>query len=407
MIFNLEAIRYTLYTGEPILTGIMRLRPHSRFWAVLYSILGIAQLATPGLALGCANVIFAAAMFRLAGSDSGDGFTLWWISLVLLTFTVVLLLSGRSIEKLLERLSWGMIVLIFSFLAAVNVLFVPAETWANTLKGFVTPTALPENVDVMMLALFAATAGSGGIGNLAISNWVRDKGFGMGRYMGGFGGLFASDHMELESTGTIFPINAENLRRWRDWWKYVLIDQSLLWALGCFVGMFLNVNLAASLIPAGTELAGHEMGAFQAQYMAEKLWSGLWAMCLLNGFWILFSTLLGNTDCLTRTVADMVWAGWPKVRHWRSSVLYASLLFLLFLWGVVALTVGDNALSLFKILGAFASPVLSISAVQILIVNNRFLPKELRPSWWRQCLLAGCAIFYGAIAVATVVDTLG
>ncbi|MFM7920115.1 MAG: hypothetical protein ACKPJJ_07820, partial [Planctomycetaceae bacterium] len=27
MIFNLEAIRYTLYTGEPILTGIMRLRP--------------------------------------------------------------------------------------------------------------------------------------------------------------------------------------------------------------------------------------------------------------------------------------------------------------------------------------------------------------------------------------------
>ena len=27
VIFNLEAIRYTLYTGEPILAGIMRLKP--------------------------------------------------------------------------------------------------------------------------------------------------------------------------------------------------------------------------------------------------------------------------------------------------------------------------------------------------------------------------------------------
>lgn len=30
MIFNLEAARYTMYTGEPIITGIMRLRPGSK-----------------------------------------------------------------------------------------------------------------------------------------------------------------------------------------------------------------------------------------------------------------------------------------------------------------------------------------------------------------------------------------
>ena len=30
VIFNLEAIRYTLYTGEPIYGGIMRLRPGRR-----------------------------------------------------------------------------------------------------------------------------------------------------------------------------------------------------------------------------------------------------------------------------------------------------------------------------------------------------------------------------------------
>src|SRR5215208_3661891 len=36
LVFNLEAIRYTLYTGEPILSGIMRLKPSSRFWATSY-----------------------------------------------------------------------------------------------------------------------------------------------------------------------------------------------------------------------------------------------------------------------------------------------------------------------------------------------------------------------------------
>src|SRR5215211_632799 len=64
MVFNLEAVRYTLYTGEPILTGIMRLNPGSRLWGWVYILAGVAQLATPALALGCANVLFAAAAGR-------------------------------------------------------------------------------------------------------------------------------------------------------------------------------------------------------------------------------------------------------------------------------------------------------------------------------------------------------
>src|SRR5688572_24841849 len=41
VIFNIEAIRYTLYTGELIFGGIMRFRTGPRFWAAFYSILGI------------------------------------------------------------------------------------------------------------------------------------------------------------------------------------------------------------------------------------------------------------------------------------------------------------------------------------------------------------------------------
>src|SRR6266487_1947697 len=59
LIFNLEAIRYTLYTGEPIFTGIMRLRPGSMFWGRVYVLLTITQLGVPALAKSSAAVLFA------------------------------------------------------------------------------------------------------------------------------------------------------------------------------------------------------------------------------------------------------------------------------------------------------------------------------------------------------------
>ena len=204
MIFNLEAIRYTLYSGEPILTGVMRLSPGSRFWAVFYIVMGVIQLATPAMALGCANVLFAAAADR--EPVAGDSTVLLWISYVIVAIAVLVLLSGKSIERVLERLSWVMVFFIFSFLIVANVLFVPLEVWIRTATGFLTPQPLPANIDIMLLAVFAATAGSGGLGNLAISNLSRDKGLGMGAWMGSFGGVLASDHAELETIGRVFRV---------------------------------------------------------------------------------------------------------------------------------------------------------------------------------------------------------
>src|SRR5688572_7353384 len=60
VIFNLEAIRYTLYTGEPIYGGIMRLKPGPRFWAAFYAFLGFFQLGWPALAGSAAATLFGA-----------------------------------------------------------------------------------------------------------------------------------------------------------------------------------------------------------------------------------------------------------------------------------------------------------------------------------------------------------
>ena len=109
---------------------------------------------------GCANVLFAAAAGREPGS--GDSRSLMWIAYAVLAACVILLLSGRSVERTLERLSWAMIVIVFTFLLVANVLFVPADGWVRTAVGFLTPQPLPANMDVLLLGVFAATAGSGG-----------------------------------------------------------------------------------------------------------------------------------------------------------------------------------------------------------------------------------------------------
>lgn len=137
--------------------------------APFYILIGVIQLAVPALALGCANVIFSAFASKVPDAEGSDASTLLWIAYAILAVTVVVLLSGKSIERLLERLSWAMILLIFSFLILVNCLFVPLSQWLDSIRGFLIPAGLPEDYDVMLLALCAATAGSGGLGDLAIA----------------------------------------------------------------------------------------------------------------------------------------------------------------------------------------------------------------------------------------------
>lgn len=108
----------------------------------------------------------------------------------------------------------------------------------------------------------------------------------MGAHTGAIPSAIGSRQVQLSHTGKVFPLSAENLRRWSLWWRYVRIDRVWLWGLGCFVGMFLNVNPATAIMPAGEDITGPAAGAFQARYMAEHLWHGFWLLALLNGFWI-------------------------------------------------------------------------------------------------------------------------
>ena len=403
-VFNLEAIRYTLSTGEPIITGFMRLKPSSRFWGTLYAVLTAAQLGLPSVVGGCAAVLFAALVGRMP--ETSDGSMVTRISYLVILGPLAILLFGRTIERMLERFSWVMIAVIFSFLLAVNVLFVPLPHWGATLAGFIGLGRTSDGVNLPLLAALAATAGSGGLANLAVSNWARDKGFGMSAKTGAISGAVGHRRIALTAAGKIFEPTARNLARFRIWRRYSVADQLGLWGCGALVGMFLNVNLATEIIPTGTDLSQAGAGAFQAKYLAENVWSGFWALTLLNGFWVLFSTHLANTDVLIRTITDILWVGSPRVRSWRGgeiSYVYYALLAGFTGWAMVVVNFAD-VMQLMTVMGNIAGLVLAAASIQILVVNNRLLPKPVRPGWVPKLFLLACCLFYSGFFVVVVWD---
>ena len=60
-------------------------------------------------------------------------------------------------------------------------------------------------IDWKLLGALAATAGSGGLGNLTVTNWVRDKGFGMGAKVGAIPSAVGGQQIQLSHVGMVFP----------------------------------------------------------------------------------------------------------------------------------------------------------------------------------------------------------
>src|SRR4029453_364470 len=94
-VFNGELMRYTLYTGEPAFTGFMRTRPHSTFWAAVYSLLFVLQTGWPGWAGAAAGAIFFLARGRVP--TPADAGAVYWLGVAtFLACVAIVVVSRRS-----------------------------------------------------------------------------------------------------------------------------------------------------------------------------------------------------------------------------------------------------------------------------------------------------------------------
>ncbi len=409
-ILNLEFARYTLYTGEPIFSGFMRTRGGPKLWGPLYIILGILNVGWPAWAALSAPALFAALAGRLP--TEVDANIVGLLGMGTFIVTVFIVMFGGRIERTLEILSAVVVISIIGYLLVICLWLAPAGLWGKTFAGFFHIGYLPkgdQGIDWPILAAFAAFSGGGGLGNLWISNWIRDKGFGMGKTVGFIPAVVSGKQLTLAHAGNVFPNTPENRSRWKIWWRYLFIDQGLIFIIGCLAGMFLCVLAANAIIKPGTDLTAKlSIGIEEAKHLAALGGNALWFITLFIGFWILFGTQLAIVDGFTRTVTDILWSGSRRVRKWRGGsvrFIYFAILLVFASWGCVAIWLAGPAVLL--IIGAnIGAVIFAIAAVHVLVVNRRLLPKEIRPPLWRQVAVLGCAAFYMFFLVMVVITKL-
>jgi len=392
---NLEMTRYTLYTGEPITVGFMRLKPGKAFWGYFFTIIGFAERGLPGWILGTATAVAAFQLGKIPLAADKGTVIIW--GYVLFVSCVVLVSLGRKIEQTLEWANWIMMIVVLGGLFLLDLYIVPGKVWLEGLVGFVSFGYVPKGVDVLLLGALVGYSAYGGFGNNAITNWYRDKGYGMGGKIGYIPAAIGGKVIHVSPVGKVPMPTGENLSRWKGWWKLLNIDQWGVFWFGAMAGMFLPGILYVAVLPRGMTLPSWGIAASSASGLIQKMGYFGWFLALFFGFWILYSTALSNVDLVTRQCTDMLWFASDRVREWAKKdirKIYYFLLIVFVIWGSLFMNI-TLPLIIFAVSANIANFTMALSAVLTIRLNRKFLPKEYRPALWREVVLILNLIFFG------------
>jgi hypothetical protein len=410
-IFNLELMRYTLATGEPVFTGFMRTRPSSKVWAWFYAVLYFLQVGWPAWAGTAAGAIFY--LFQKRMATPADANVVYLIAIATFLGCLTILLIGRRVEKTLETLNWILVVTGLGSFLALAFLFVPGSTWLSAaagMAGYSTERGafyfLPEGANFFLLGALVAYSGCGGVVNITLSNWARDKGYGMGQRVGYIPAAFSAQKVNLAHSGVMFRPDGQSMERWRGWWRIVRADQVGIFFLGAILGMVLPALLYVTFLPSGTDLQGLGIAAALATSVGERIGPLMAVYVAFLGAWILFKTQLDNLEAMTRSITDILWTGSHRIRAWRGGdvrAVYYGVLAAIVIWGIIALRLAQPFI-LLQIGANVAGFVFIVASIHLLYINSRLLPVELRPPLWRRVALVAMSIFYSIFLALSILS---
>lgn len=412
-VFNTEVMRYTLATGEPVCTGFMRSRPSSTLWAWIYAGFYFAQIGWPVWAANASGAMFFLLAQRMPTPSDADA--IYLIAMVTFLVCVIILSVGRRVERTLELLNWLLVVTTIVGLFILAVAFVSGEIWLAAGSGLVgldpargSLELLPSGVDLILISALVGFAGSGGVTNLTLSNWARDRGYGMAGHSG-FIAALAADRVPTAASGFVFRADEPAMREWRGWWRIVAADQWGVFCTGAILGMVLPAVLYVTFIPRGNNIEGLGISAALASAVGASANVTIGTVIAFLGAWILFKTQLDNLEGLVRALTDILWSGSARVRTWRGGdirVVYYAVLAITVCWGCIALRLAPPTV-LLRVSANIAGFVFVVTPLHLLYVNTRLLPAHVRPHRWRRFALVAMSLFYGFFVLLSFRALLG
>jgi|AntRauTorcE11897_2_1112592.scaffolds.fasta_scaffold04753_3 hypothetical protein len=395
-VVNTEIQRWTLATGESIFRGMERLHP-----AIPLALLvgGFASLGWPGWAASAAKIGAAGLSLETYSVFGAEivGWRLLGIVLMLfiwLTYQLAPLMYNivEKFQLLLVTASIFFAVLLFALVGSVEtILSVPSNL---TLPG---EQLQVETVAILLGAL--AYAGAGGYLNLSQSLWIREKGYGMGRYQGRIKNPFAGDDPEtVHRNGFSFVPNRINLERWRGWWRVTQLEHLLTFFVGLVVVTTI-LTLVVFTYAAGSTGTAVDIWLVDVIPMVGPL-ASIVIYTLL--FLALFTTEYAIVESFVRNSSDIIYELYGRDAGWSLPRLFWALLTVFCGWGIAILFSPLSVENPFGLLvvGASMSGLMMwpyILAVQL--VNTVRLPEHTMPGWGRIVSMWFAAGFFGYFSV--------
>jgi hypothetical protein len=105
---------------------------------------------------------------------------------------------------------------------------------------------------------------------------------------------------------------------------------------------------------------------------------------------------LGLFDSFSRGQSDMTYHFVPGAKRFRMAHLYAFFLWGVILFGIVILLWGpaDGPSAILDTLAFLSAFAMGAYCIVLLLVNNRLLPKPIRPKLWTNLVIGFGAVFY-------------
>lgn len=387
---NQEVARHAIATGESFFTSSSRvLSWFAPFWLLSAALLYIWP--------GWANAI-GTTLAELIGF--GDYLAWAWFSLLLV---LIFSFTGKVAYRVLEGSLKIIIPVFFILLLVASFLNLSWENVRQAFAGITRFGFFPEGINMTTLLGAIVFAGAGGLLNLCISLWYRDKQVGMGKHAGRIINPITGRDEAVSFTGFSFPLTSENLARWKKWMHFVRVDQGLIfWFLGFITLVLLSVNAYATLTPKGLIPEGTAVAVVQAHIFGDQWGTFGFNLFLVMAFLMLFSVMWTVIDAFTRIVSDVLYVNsrigpFEKYLKWFRNIsvhkMYYGSILVIVLLSAILVPIGQP-LVLLTISAVLGGATMAIYIPVLIYLNNYKLPKALRPGWFTNIAMTAAGVFY-------------
>ncbi len=397
---NMEIERYTLATGQTAITGFQRIwKP----FGLILVLMALLATVWPGWATSAATV----ATFAFGG---GDVVTIAIGALLAIGITLT---SSPVVYQTVERLEFLKIGALLVFIVIALFAAVSSTAYSDTTQTVTSFGTFPSEVDLAILVGALAAAGAGGANNLVQSNWIRDKGFGMGKYAPRIvSPITGEEEAALSGQRYSFPQDEENMSRWRVWWKRANLEQFVSFAVIATISITAFSLIAYSTVFGNPDLpdeSGFDFISLEADQLDARVGDWFGTLFLAIGAISLFAAALGIVDYVSRLVADVVRVSYTEgSSRWTESRLYFGVVWTMVIVGSGILLMGfDQPLVLVTISTVLGGVIMVVYSCLLLVTNRRYLPGPLKLRGYRLGIIVFAILLLGITSTIVGIDQFG